>query len=106
MEVIVPESADRVHCCIISTFTSLAPGLRREGVIDSGCEHAVTMSQMSQIDSDYFKQLKTKQTCCKLSLLPAFQLHLVAAKLLKTGLLQLVICRFVTTCSKPVDNKF
>ena len=32
----------------------------------------------------------------------ACQFHQVATSLLKSGLLQIVICRLVTTCNKPV----
>ena len=53
---------------------------------------------------DNFLQLvnKLQQTC---------QFHQVPTSLLKSGLLQLIIYRLVTTlvettCSKPVDNKF
>ena len=48
---------------------------------------------------------KTPQVCCKLSILPAccklstnFSISSIATSLLKSGLLQLVICRLVTTC--------
>ena len=64
-------------------------------------------------------QLKTPQTCCKLSIYRpvticqqvATNLSILSScnklRLLKSGLLQLVIFKLVeTTCSQPVDNKF